>query len=211
MPVFVVVLPLPPQPTMVVRMPKKTATPSMFRRRRLRDGRPTISMQARATPPAMDQRVPGRGGTEAAPVVAGVVLIVRVAEPAADPVMLTGLVDPKLAVGRFVAPAGLDVRVAASATLPVNPLVGLTVMVVEFPLVAPRANVRVAEPGLSVRPGVGGAPVETRRLTEEPAATVVPAAGLSLITLPEATVPLDPVVIVPTVRPAVVIAVDAAA
>jgi hypothetical protein len=95
-------------------------------------------MQARVTPPAMDQRVPGRAGTVTPLVVAAVVLIVRVAEPAADPIMLTGLVEPKLSVGRFAAPAGLDVRVAASVTVPVNPLVGLTVMVAEFPLVAPR-------------------------------------------------------------------------
>jgi hypothetical protein len=171
-----------------------------------------ISMQASAMPPTTDQRVSGRAGIMAAPEVAAVVLIVRVAMPAVDPVILTGLVEPKLNVGRFAAPVGLDLRVATSATLPVNPLVGMTVMVVEFPLVAPRANVRLAEPGLSARPGVGGgAPVETRRLTEEPAATAVPAAGLSLITLPEATVLLDAVVTVPTVRPAVVIAVDAAA
>jgi len=173
------VLPWPPQPTMPpVAMPDKTTMPSMIRRRRLRDGRPSINMQATVTPPAMDQRVPGRAGTVVAPVVGALVLMVRVAEPAIDPVMLTGLLEPKLSVGRFAAPEGLDVRAAVSATLPVNPLVGLTVMVVEFPLVAPRANERLAEPGLSVRPGVGGAPVETTRFTEEPAVTAVPPPGL---------------------------------
>src|SRR5205085_3621205 len=57
----------------------------------------------------------------------------------------------------------------------------------------------------------GGAPLETTRLTAEPIATLVPAAGLSLITLPEATVVLDCCVTVPTVRPALVRALVAAA
>src|SRR5439155_5657892 len=39
--------------------------------------------------------------------------------------------------------------------------------------------------------GGGVAPLETTRLTAEALATLVPAAGLSLITLPEATVVLD--------------------
>src|SRR5205807_514416 len=52
----------------------------------------------------------------------------------------------------------------------------------------------------------GGAPLETTRLTAEPFATLVPAAGLSLITLPEATVVLDCCVTAPAVRPALVMA-----
>src|SRR5438105_15312712 len=60
--------------------------------------------------------------------------------------------------------------------------------------------------------GVGaGAPLETTRLTAEPFATLVPAAGLSLITLPEATVVLDCCVTAPLVRPAPVMALAAAA
>src|SRR5205807_2156241 len=60
--------------------------------------------------------------------------------------------------------------------------------------------------------GVGaGAPLETTRLTAEPFGTLVPAAGLSLITLPEATVVLDCSVTVPAVRPALVRALVAAA
>jgi hypothetical protein len=54
------------------------------------------------------------------------------------------------------------------------------------------------------------APVETTKLTEDPVVTDVPAAGFELITLPEATVLLDAVVIVPTTNPAPLIAVDAA-
>jgi hypothetical protein len=55
------------------------------------------------------------------------------------------------------------------------------------------------------------APLETTRLTEEPAIAFVSAAGLSPITSPEATVPLDCCITVPTVSPAPVIAVVAAA
>jgi hypothetical protein len=57
----------------------------------------------------------------------------------------------------------------------------------------------------------GAGPLETTRLTEEPVLTDVVAAGFSLITLPEATVELDWVVTVPTVKPAPVMAVPAAA
>ena len=54
-------------------------------------------------------------------------------------------------------------------------------------------------------------PLETTRFTAEPTLTLVPAVGLSLITLPEATVLLDAVVTVPSTKPAPVIAVVAAA
>src|SRR6185436_12773545 len=56
-----------------------------------------------------------------------------------------------------------------------------------------------------------GGPVETTKLTAEPAALCVPAVGLWLMTEPAATVALDAVVIVPTVKPAPVIAAVAAA
>src|SRR2546423_15716426 len=53
--------------------------------------------------------------------------------------------------------------------------------------------------------------LETTRLTGEPLATLVPAVGLSLMTLPAATVLLDCIVTAPTVRPAPVMALVAAA
>src|SRR5262245_27783659 len=55
------------------------------------------------------------------------------------------------------------------------------------------------------------APDETRRLTALPGAACAPAAGFWLITEPAGTVALAAVVIVPTTRPALTIAVDAAA
>jgi hypothetical protein len=55
------------------------------------------------------------------------------------------------------------------------------------------------------------APLDTTKLTAEPDATLVPGAGLSEITIPEAIVALDCVVTVLTARPAPVIALIAAA
>src|SRR5215470_17583383 len=55
-----------------------------------------------------------------------------------------------------------------------------------------------------------GGPDETTRFTELPTVTCVAAAGDWLITEPAATVVLDCCVTVPTMRPAFVIAVDAA-
>ena len=81
-----------------------------------------------------------------AALLAAVVEIVRVATPDAVPLTLTELVDPKLNVGRYWAPVGLEVRFAASATLPLNPPVGVTEMVDVFPVVAPGATVTVVPP-----------------------------------------------------------------
>jgi hypothetical protein len=69
------------------------------------------------------------------------VAMVNVAVPAPVPVMFTGLVDPKLNVGGLIAPFGPDVIAAVSVTLPVNPFVGVTVIVEVFPVVAPAVTV----------------------------------------------------------------------
>lgn len=53
--------------------------------------------------------------------------MVSVAVPAVVPVMLTGLVEPKLNVGRFTAPSGLVAMTAVSVTLPVKPPLGVIV------------------------------------------------------------------------------------
>lgn len=52
--------------------------------------------------------------------------------------MFTAEDEPKLKVGGFVAPAGLVATAAVKATLPVNPPLGVTVMVEVLPLPAPR-------------------------------------------------------------------------
>jgi len=57
-------------------------------------------MKARLVTPAAYQRTPGRAGYARAPLVGAVVEMVRVAVPEAVPVITTGLVEPKLKVGR---------------------------------------------------------------------------------------------------------------
>jgi hypothetical protein len=42
--------------------------------------------------------------------------------------MLTGVVEPKLNVGRYCGPVGLEVMEAVRAMLPVKPPAGITVM-----------------------------------------------------------------------------------
>jgi hypothetical protein len=79
--------------------------------------------------------------------------MVRVAVPAVVPVMLTGVVEAKLKVGRYTAPVGLEVMAAVSATLPVKPPLGVTVIVEVLLVDAPRAT-DTAVP-LMVRPGTG--------------------------------------------------------
>jgi hypothetical protein len=111
--------------------------------------------------------------------------MVSVAVPAEAPVMLTGVVEPKLKVGASAAPVGLEVIAAVSATLPVKPPAGVTVMV----LVPAAPGVTVAGlngEGESVNPGgtltVSAMVVEVVRLPEVPVmvALVVPMAAVPL-------------------------------
>ena len=85
-------------------------------------------------------------GRTKAPLVAAVVRTVSVPVPAVVPVMLTGDVVPKLNVGRSEAAAGLVVRAAVNATLPVKPPLGVTVIVEMLPLVPPGALMVIAPP-----------------------------------------------------------------
>jgi hypothetical protein len=64
--------------------------------------------------------------------------------------MLTGLVEPKLKVGGYCALVGLDVITAVSATLPVKPPLGVTVIVNVFPVVAPGVTVTDVPPTVKV-------------------------------------------------------------
>jgi hypothetical protein len=76
--------------------------------------------------------------------VAAVVAMVSVAVPAVAPVMLTGVVEPKLRVGGYRAPGGLVVTAAVITTLPVKPPLGVTEIFV--PVVAPFATVTDVPP-----------------------------------------------------------------
>jgi hypothetical protein len=84
---------------------------------------PNSRMHASAAPPPAYQGIPRPGSFVATQDVVelAVVVIVIVAVPALVPVMLTGVVEPKLIVGGSMAPEGLLVTCAVRATLPVKP------------------------------------------------------------------------------------------
>ncbi len=71
--------------------------------------------------------------------------------------MVTGVVEPKLNLGRFVAPAGLLVMAAVRATEPVKPPDGVILIMEVLPLVEPGDTVTVVP--LKLKLGV--APVIT--------------------------------------------------
>jgi hypothetical protein len=115
--------------------------PTMLRHLLRRAGMPKSKMQARAAPPSVYQGNPRCIGLASGALVAAVVETVRVAVPELEPVMFTGVVEPKLKVGGYWAPAGLDVMAAVSTTLPVKPPLGVTVIVEVFSVVAPGTTV----------------------------------------------------------------------
>ena len=123
------------------KVARRNSIPSIIRQRRRRAGTPKRRMQARVAPPPAYQGTPGRLGWTRAALVAAVVEIVRVAVSAATPVILTGVVEPKLNMGRCAAPDGLLEIAADSATLPVKPPLGITVIVEVLPVVAPDGTV----------------------------------------------------------------------
>jgi hypothetical protein len=124
--------------------------------------------------------------------------------------MLKGL--PAFVVGvplKVPVPFPLSANVTPFGSAPVSLSAGVgtpVAVTVNVPLV-PAVNVVLAA---LVIDGATG-PVDTTMFTADPVTTVVPAAGLSLITSPEGTVPLEAVVAAPTTSPAPVIAVVAAA
>ena len=69
------------------------------------------------------------------------------------PVMVAGLVDPKLKVGGSVAFAGEALICAVSETVPVNPVTGVSVICTVLPVIAPGVTETDGEE--SVNPGAG--------------------------------------------------------
>jgi hypothetical protein len=128
---------------------------------------PNINMQARASPPAAYIFVPGFRGIASVAEVGAVVETVSVAVPEVVPVILIGVVEPKLNVGAFWTPVGLEVIAAVRAMLPVKPPLGVAVMEEVFPVVAPALSV-TAEPVIA-KLGATGAVTTTE---------LVPVAGL---------------------------------
>ena len=82
-----------------------------------------------------------RSRSNKAALVGAVVEIVRTAIPGEVLERFTGAAEPKLNVGGFWAPAGLDVTAAVRATLPVKPPLGVNVIVEVFAEVAPGLTV----------------------------------------------------------------------
>ena len=121
-----------------------TNIPSIARNLRRRAGMPNSNTQARTVLPPANQGNPfGPALAEEQLENGAVVEMVIVAVPTVLPVMLTGLVEPKVSVGVSMAPAGL--------ALPVNPPLGVRVIVEKLPTVPPGAIV-TADPEI-VRPG----------------------------------------------------------
>jgi hypothetical protein len=134
---------------------KSTIIPSIVRQARRRVGTPKSRIQANVAPPAAYQGTPRRFGYAKELVVAAVVVTVRVAVAVLAPLMLTGLVEPKLRVGGSCAPVGEEVTAAVNATLPVKPPRGFTLMVEVFPVAAPGATLTGVT--VIVKPGGTGA------------------------------------------------------
>jgi hypothetical protein len=79
-------------------------------------------------------------------------VIVSVAVAGLVPLMLIGLVEPKVKVGGFTALEGAEVMVALSVTDPVKPPAGVSVTVEVLPVDAPADN----DTGLPVMVKLGG-------------------------------------------------------
>jgi hypothetical protein len=143
--VVVHLVPLPlPQASIPLAISTRIATmPRIFRNFFRRAGIPNRKTHASTAPPPAYHGI-FRGASfddVQGSVLLAVVEMVSVAVPAAAPVMPTGVVVPKLNVGGMTAFAGLAVTAAVSATLPVNPPPGVTLIVEVFPVVAPGSTV----------------------------------------------------------------------
>jgi len=96
--------PTVPPPPQAIKPPARPMSdipiPSMIRQLRRRFGTPKRSRQPRARLPAKYKEPPGNFGRVIAAEVAGWVVMARVAVSALTPVILTGLLEPKLNVGR---------------------------------------------------------------------------------------------------------------
>ena len=143
------VLPPPPPPhasTPPATVIRSISIPSIVCHLRRRAGMPKSMMKVNAVPPAAYQGTPGRFGWTKAALVGAVVEIVSVAVPAVVPEMRTGAVEPKLTVGGYWAPVGLEVTEAVKATVPVKPPDGVTVTVDVFDVVAPGVTLTAVPP-----------------------------------------------------------------
>jgi hypothetical protein len=112
---------------------------------------PKSSKQESVAPPAAYQGTPGRLGWINSPLVAAVVVMVRVAVCAVVPVIVTAVGAKLHAAGSF---AATGVMVQPRLTVPIYPFDGVTVMIEVFPVVAPRATETDAGVPLTVKLGL---------------------------------------------------------
>jgi len=150
-------LPPPPHPIAAAET-KKTSRPSIEIQFRRRAGIPKKKTIARAAPPADGQN--DFTGLFSA-VVGAVVVMVKVEVCAEAPLIVTdaGL---RVQVAGSVAPLGPETE-QVNATAPVNPPVGVTVIVDVFPLVAPGLKLMLP---LLLRPKLGGTAAVTVTATD---------------------------------------------
>jgi len=147
---------------------------------------------------------------------AAAVLIVKLTAPVVPPGVVTVTLNvPTLALEPIANVAEICCALTTFTLLTVTPGL-LTFTVAPETKLVPVSATGTLTPGAPLfglmEVSVGGAgPLDTTRFTVDPALIDVPAAGLSLITLPDGTVLLAAVVTVPTTKPAFVIAVAAAA
>jgi hypothetical protein len=90
------------------------------------------------------------------------VLTVSVAVTGFELVTFTGLVAPKVTVGGYRAPAGIEATTAVSATTPLKPPEGATVTVDVFPWVPPALIVTAVPERL--KPAITGLVTTTEAL-----------------------------------------------
>ena len=135
--------PLPPHESTPQVRATRSASMTNKERQRRRAGMNRNNKPASSAPPVACHggRLPPEFAALHPPELAAVVVTVSVAVPFAVPVMLTGVVDPKLNVGSETALAGLVASTAVRATLPVKPLLGVTVIAEAFPVVEPGVKV----------------------------------------------------------------------
>jgi hypothetical protein len=158
-------LPPPPQDSIPpLRDIRSSKLPRTARQRRNRLGVLKSRRQAREAAPAVYQEIRFPGLREAL-LLAAVVRTVSVALTLVIPVTLTGLVVPKLKVGRCWAPGGAEVTAALSVMAPVNPPVGVIPTEEVFPVVAPGGNCMGTPPDIS-KLGIGTGVTETSVVAE---------------------------------------------
>jgi hypothetical protein len=150
--------PLLPHPTIATEIAVKIiSSPNSARFLYLRARRPRNRKQVSNEDTPAELAFPGCPESSNAELPVGVVETVRTAVVGPDPVIVTGLVDPKLNVGGSWAPEGAEAMSAVRTTVPVKPSVGVMVMVEVLPVVAPGRTAMGVAP--TVKEGGGRATV----------------------------------------------------